>query len=308
MPDVSNLYSFLQRAESVAATHSGSFHADDVLAAAALRLVNPALPVHRTRDRERLNAAHILFDVGRVYDPVCYRFDHHQPEYGEKRENGIPYSSFGLIWRELGVLLCGSEGASSRVDRLLVQGVDALDCGINLSKEIPRLSVLSISSAIGSFNPGWQEDCSPGAQDKAFERAINWAQSVLQNIIREAIGQEAARGVVEQGILSQAGRLLVLDCDVPWKETVLSSPDYKQVLYVITPDTQAKWHVHAVPDYAGSFNNRQSLPAAWAGLEGEDLDGVTGIQGCIFCHRGRFVAGHGNRDGALAMAQLALRS
>jgi uncharacterized UPF0160 family protein len=112
---------------------------------------------------------------------------------------------------------------------------------------------------------------------------------------------------VEQGILLEDGRLLVLDSDVPWKEVVLGSPAYNRVLYVVSPDTQTKWHLHTVPDQAGSFNNRQSLPAAWAGLDGEELDQVTGIKGCIFCHRGRFVAGHGSRDGALEMARLALR-
>ncbi|MHB9102314.1 MAG: MYG1 family protein, partial [Sulfuricella sp.] len=93
---MSNLYTTLQRPGAVAATHSGSFHADDVLAAATLRLVNPALPILRTRDQEQLDAADIIFDVGRVFDSAACRFDHHQLEYKEARENGLPYSSFGL--------------------------------------------------------------------------------------------------------------------------------------------------------------------------------------------------------------------
>ncbi|PWB52027.1 MAG: hypothetical protein C3F18_08625 [Nitrosomonadales bacterium] len=55
------------------------------------------------------------------------------------------------------------------------------------------------------------------------------------------------------------------------------------------------------------LRNRKSLPAAWAGLDGEELDQSTGIHGCVFCHRGRFVAGHGTKEGALEMARLALR-
>ena len=65
---MSNLYTILQLPGVIAATHSGSFHADDVLAAATLRRVNPALPILRTRDQEQLNAADILFDVGRIFD------------------------------------------------------------------------------------------------------------------------------------------------------------------------------------------------------------------------------------------------
>ena len=304
---MSNLYALLQNPGTVAATHSGSFHADDVLAAAVLRLANPAVTILRSRDQAQLESADILFDVGRTFDPAAGRFDHHQLEFSEARENGIPYSSFGLIWRELGAELCGSIAAASRVDRWLVQGVDAIDCGITLSKEPPPVSVMSISTVIGSFNPGWQDDTSTEARLAAFEQAVACAKAILQNTIREAKALEAARAVVEQGAMLDSGRLLLLDRDVPWKEFVQGSSAHERLLFVIAPDTQAKWHVHAVPEQPGSFANRKSLPAAWAGLDWEELDRVVGIKDCVFCHRARFVAGHRTRDGAMAMARLALR-
>lgn len=305
--NVSNLYSILQRPGSVAATHSGSFHADEVLAAATLRLANPSLPVLRTRDQEQLDAADIVFDVGRVFDPAACRFDHHQLEFNETRENGIPYSSFGLIWRELGVELCESAAAASRVDRWLVQGVDAMDCGVTLSRETMPVTVMTISSVIGGFNPGWQDVTSAEDRNEAFERAVSLAIAILQNTIRDANGVEKARAAVAQGVLLEAGRLLVLEHDVPWKEAVLGSPEYKRVLYVISPDAQGRWHVSTVPDSAGgSFGNRKPLPSAWAGLDGEELDAVIGMEGCVFCHRGRFVAGHKTKDGAMEMARLAI--
>ncbi|MDO9189364.1 MAG: MYG1 family protein [Sulfurimicrobium sp.] len=306
MNNAPNLYALLQGPRVVAATHSGSFNADEVLAAAALRLANPSLTILRTRDQAQLDAADIVFDVGRVYDPATCRFDHHQLEYKEARGNGIPFSSFGLIWRELGTTLCGSAAAASRVDRWMVQGVDAVDCGITLSKEIPLVTMMSISSAIGGFNPGWQDDTSPEARNQAFEQAVSWAKTILQNTIRDAMGMEAARAVVAQGVLLETGQILVLDNDVPWKEVVLGSPSHEQLLYVVSPDTQTKWHVHTVPEHAGSFRNRKSLPASWAGLDGEELDEVIGMAGCVFCHRARFVAGHRTKDGATEMARLAL--
>ena len=303
---MSNLYSLLQRSGIVAATHSGSFHADEVLAAATLRLVNPSLHILRTREPEQLDAADVIFDVGRVFDPATFRFDHHQLEYQEARENGIPFSSFGLVWQELGAELCGSTAAALRVDRWLVQGVDAVDCGMTLCKETLPVTIMSISSVIGGFNPGWQQVSSTEARNEAFERAVNLAQAVLENTIRDAIGFEKARAIVLQSTLLEAGRLLVLDHDVPWKETVLGSAEYNQVLYVISPDTQAKWHVNTVPDSPGSFSNRKPLPLAWAGLDGEALDEIAGLKGCIFCHRARFVAGHTTKNGAMDMARLAL--
>ncbi len=305
---MSNLFSVVQRPGAVAATHSGSFHADEVLAAATLRLVNPALDIRRTRDQAQLDAADILFDVGRCFDPATCRFDHHQPEYREARDKGIPYSSFGLVWRELGAALSGSAAAAARIDRMLVEGVDAMDCGVTVNKEPPLVAVMSISSVIGGFNPGWRDDTSASARDAAFERAVTVAGSVLQNLIREASGAEQARAAVAQGELREEGRLLVLEQDVPWKESVVTLPEYQQVLFVVSPDAPAKWQVNTVPDYLGSYDNRKSLPAAWAGLDGAALDAVTGIAGGVFCHRGRFVAGHANRAGALEMALLALRA
>lgn len=304
---MSNLHTIIQRSGAVAATHSGTFHADDVLAAATLRLVNPSLPILRTRDQAQLDAADILFDVGRVFNAATCRFDHHQLEYKEARDNGIPFSSFGLVWRELGAELCDSAAAAARVDRWLVQGVDALDCGITLSKETMPVSVMSISTVLGGFNPGWQDVTSTEVRNEAFERAVGMAIAILQNTIRDANGFEKARAVVTQGTLMEAGQILVLEHDVPWKETVLGSPEYAHVLYVIYPDAQIKWHVSTVPDSAGSFSNRKPLPLAWAGLDGEELDAVVGMAGCVFCHRARFVAGHKTKGGAIEMARLALR-
>lgn len=305
---MSQLYTTLQRQNVVAATHSGSFHADDVLAAAALRLAKPSVTILRSRDMDQLNAADILFDVGRVFDPATCRFDHHQLGYKEARENGIPYSSFGLVWRELGEKLCGSAAAANRVDISLVQGVDAVDCGVTLSKEILPVKLMSISAVLGSFNPGWQDLTTPETINAAFEQAVTVAKIVLDNAIREANGFEQAKAVVEQGTLLENGRLLLLEHGVPWKETVLESSKYDQLLYVIFPDSQAKWHLSCVPDKAGSFSNRKSLPAAWAGLDGEELDKVTGIKGCVFCHRARFVGGHTTKEGVIEMAKLALRA
>ena len=304
---MSNLNTVLQRPNVVAATHSGSFHADDVLAAAAMRLAKPSVTILRSRDMDQLNAADILFDVGRVFDPATCRFDHHQLAYTEARENGVPYSSFGLVWRELGATLCGSVAAANRVDISLVQGVDAMDCGVTLSKEVLPVKLMSISAVLGSFNPGWQDLATHEAMDAAFEQACSVAKVILENVIREASGFEKAKAVVEQGTLLEGGRLLLLEHGVPWKETVLESSKYDRLLYVIYPDAQAKWHVCCVPDKAGSFSNRKSLPVAWAGLDGEELDKVTGIQGCVFCHRARFVGGHTTKEGAIEMVKLALR-
>src|SRR4051795_4982893 len=81
------------------ATHSGSFHADDVFALATLGLLGDPLEVVRTRDPKVMAACDARIDVGFRSDPATGDFDHHQREGAGARPNGIRYASFGLVWR-----------------------------------------------------------------------------------------------------------------------------------------------------------------------------------------------------------------
>jgi uncharacterized UPF0160 family protein len=40
----------------------------------------------------------MIVDVGSLYDPENLIFDHHQRSSSLKRESGIPYASFGLVF------------------------------------------------------------------------------------------------------------------------------------------------------------------------------------------------------------------
>ena len=93
-------------------THSGTFHLDDAFAYAVLRLafglgaagVDHALI--RTRDEAVVAGADVAWDVGAVYDPAAGRFDHHQ-RGAPVREDGLPYSAAGLVWRHHGEAATG---------------------------------------------------------------------------------------------------------------------------------------------------------------------------------------------------------
>jgi uncharacterized UPF0160 family protein len=61
-----------------------------------------------------------------------------------------------------------------------------------------------------------------------------------------------------------------------------------------------------VPRQLGSFENRRDLPAAWAGLEGDDLVAVTGVADALFCHAKRFLVVARTREGIGRLAELAL--
>src|SRR5919107_2835519 len=98
------------------ATHPGTFHADDVFAIATLRLALGDVAVVRTRDEAELRAADVRVDVGGRDDPATGDYDHHQRGGAGERANGIRYASFGLVWREHGADLAGSEDAATAID------------------------------------------------------------------------------------------------------------------------------------------------------------------------------------------------
>jgi uncharacterized UPF0160 family protein len=56
-----------------------------------------------------------------------------------------------------------------------------------------------------------------------------------------------------------------------------------------------------------SPENRKLLPASWAGKKKLALAEVTGVKDAEFCHNKRFIAKAWSREGAVAMARLAVR-
>ncbi|MCE5182776.1 MAG: MYG1 family protein [Betaproteobacteria bacterium] len=306
-------------AKLVAATHSGGFHADDVFAAAVLDLtlgLGIGFTLVRTRDPKIIGQADIVFDVGGIFDPERSRFDHHQRGYAEKRPNGVPFSSFGLLWRQLGTDACHAVlGAKSTVleagkvaevvDIELVQGVDAMDCGAQ--EFLPRggnVRIMSLSAMIGGFNPGWQEVKQDF--DSAFIEATAVARRVLTNIIKSSHDVIAAENKVLEA--KAEGSILLLENFYPWQIALFKRKDADSLRYVVFPNVSGGWRVQAVSTVPHSFSMHKPLPESWRGLEGEVLDAVTGIPGGIFCHASGFIGGHATREGALALARAAIEA
>lgn len=281
------------------ATHNGNFHADDVFSVAALSKVFPKYTLIRTRDKAQLATADIVLDVGGEYDPDKGLFDHHQRGGAGERENGIPFSSFGLIWAKYGLDICGgNQRVANSVDAGLVSTVDADDCGY--TKGVSE--GISISRTIGSFNLAWNEE---GDCDEHFKEAVSFATRLIDRFIASANGSAEAKEIVMTAIeAAEDPRIIVLPQFVPWKKTVLSQAP--EALYVVYPSQTGQWKVQTVPVELGSFEDKKSLPAEWGGFEGKALQTLTGLKDAIFCHNGLFVAGAETYESALAMAKMAL--
>ena len=290
-----------------AATHDGSFHADDVFAIAVLRLVDPGLDVVRTRDDALLDRSDVRVDVGLRCDPATGDFDHHQRGGAGVRANGIPFASFGLVWRHHGRALCGDdERAAADVDARLVQGVDAIDTGFTLSRPVlDGVRAADVSDLVDAFNPAWDDDASDADRLERFERAVAFASGVLERQIAGARAGARGRGLVREAIArAEDPRVVELERSMPWHEVVVTGAP--QALYVVYPKKADDWRLQAVPRRLDAFENRKDLPAAWAGLQAEDLAALTGVPDARFCHTARFLAVARSREGIRELARQAL--
>ena len=67
---------------------------------------------------------------------------------------------------------------------------------------------------------------------------------------------------------------------------------------MLFPGVQKDWKLVAIPPSEHAFGQKRSLPAAWAGLSGDELAIVSGEDSAVFCHKNLFIAGFSTRDGA----------
>jgi uncharacterized UPF0160 family protein len=283
------------------ATHNGNFHADDVFSIAALKNIFPSFNLIRTRKLDLIGKADIVIDVGGEYDADAGRFDHHQRGGAGERENGIPYSSFGLVWQKYGLEICqGNQDVANSVDAGLVSTIDAIDCGHveGIYKGI------SLSRTISMFNPTWEEESN---FDECFDEAVDFASRILTRFIASASGGINAKDIVAKAIdNAEDPRVIVLEKYTPWKKTVHALSD--KALYMVYPSQSGQWIIQTVPVEPGSFEDRKPLPKEWAGLSDDAFKAVVGIDDVMFCHNGLFIAGAASFESIMKMASIALQA
>jgi len=282
------------------ATHSGRFHADDVFAVMMLRKIYPDIEIVRSRDTDDFAKADIRVDVGKKYDPSTGDFDHHQLEGAGKRENNIPYAAAGLIWKEFGMKLVKDKTAWDYIDETLMQPIDLGDNGIHAYK-VTLAKPYIIKNTIETFNPVWKEGKD---EDKAFLEAVDIAEKILDREIMQANIITDAEEIVLKALHESDGDILILDQNVPWDWAVVK---HSKVKFVVFPNEWCAWYLFTVPVELGSFIRRKNLPEAWAALGQEELSKLTGVEDAVFCHRDLFIAGAKTKEGAIALARLALK-
>lgn len=313
------------------ATHSGTFHADDVFGVAVLALVFPGHEIVRTRDAAEIARADYVVDVGGVWDAPAGRFDHHQRGFDGARVRkgadgsvaaGEGYAGAGLVWREFGpacVRLLAAEmghalddGTAAKiaddVDASLVRYLDLVDTG---AADVAP-GIFGLSSQVALLNSNWLEEQGLDArgiarlQSERFHEAMALVERGLRRFVLRSVGQVLAADKVRGAPRVHDGRVLFLaDGGMPWTRIVVDEmPDVRLVVY---PDSEGRqFQIRTVPATFGSFASRMDLPEAWAGLRDEELAAVTGVSDAVFCHTNLFIAGARSYEGAMRMAAIAL--
>ena len=296
-------------------THSGGFHADELLSSVVLTRLFPNARIVRSRAPEWIapGGDRIIYDVGGAYDADAGIFDHHQ-RGAPLRDDGQPYSSFGLVWKHygreyltaLGLPDAHVETVNQRFDADFVLPVDLVDNGALSPASAGQLANLTLPALLETLKPAFDET-DPEATDRAFHAALAIARSFVEAAIGKKAAKLRAEGMVQKAVLEAGeGRVLELPMGMPFRSAVVKA-GADHLLFVVHPRDK-DWCVTGIRREDEGFELRADLPSSWAGLTNEALEQASGVEGATFCHNARFIAAAKTREAALAMARIAVEA
>jgi len=288
----------------LAVTHSGVFHADEVMASVIIKQIYDNVEIVRSRNQEDFDRADIVFDVGGG------DYDHHSDNQ-EYRENGIPYAACGLIWREFGPKLIKKfkpsfsedqiEEVFYSVDKSVIESIDAIDNGYYVEKD--EVHMPTLDQLVKGFNPNWNTKLDAYEQ---FNKAIEFCTPILLNAIDGVVAAIEAEKMVKTSFDNrEVDNILILDKFCPWKRHLSNYDEDGSIIYVIFKDLVNGYRVQAVSE-PDSRDSIKEFPREWAGKDPEVINSLVDIDDAIFVHPGGFIAGTGSLSSAVKMAELAL--
>ena len=310
-------------------THNGTFHCDEVLACAMLRLL-PAYSsasIVRTRDAAVLDACDVLVDVGGQYEAEKCKYDHHQRGFSEvmnELSSKTKLSSAGLIYRHYGMevikQIVGAESAEcltalyKKIYKSFVEEIDGNDNGVEIFDSGSRNYEVntSLPNRVQMMNPQWNQDKGEDSANAAFVNALRYVgDEFVAHVAHCHKYWWPARDIVAKSLTNAANvhpscQIVVLAQYVPYDSHLYSleeEMDKRDVSkFIVYEEPNGDWRIKTVAVSMGSFTPRLSFPKTWGGLKGEELSKASGIPGCIFVHAGLFIGGNKTRDGAIQMA------
>ncbi|MCW9042004.1 MAG: MYG1 family protein [Pseudopelagicola sp.] len=296
-------------------THSGGFHADELLSSVILTRLFPEAALIRSRDAVQTTpgAGKIIYDVGRAYDAEAGIFDHHQRP-SPLRDTGQPYSSFGLVWRHFGhdylrALAVPEESLDSihhSFDQGFVLPIDLMDNGALEPSVAGPLAGMTLPVLLETLKPVFDAR-GADADDAAFMAALPIARAFVEASINGKAAKARAASMVDAAIVAAgASPILELPMGMPFRAAI-EKAGADHLLFVVHPRDE-DWAITTIRKSGDSFEARADLPEAWAGLTDAALEEASGVVGAKFCHNARFIAVAATRDAALRMAARAVEA
>ena len=260
--------------------HDGTFHADEVVACALLYLLGliDRDKIIRTRAIEKLENLEYVCDVGGLFDSEKKRFDHHQIDY----EGSL--SSAGMVLAYLSDEKIITEKEYTFLNENLVRGVDAHDTGTTTPPGFANFSHI-----VAGFNPV-EYDADRAALDRGFFEAFDFAVDYLRRLRKKYAYLLSCRAEVVRS-MEEGKECLYFERPIAWLENFFDEGGKEHPAEFLIMPSGDHWKLRAVPPSLDRrMEMRRALPEKWAGLMNRALEEASGIEGAVFCHRGRFIS------------------
>lgn len=184
---------------TILVTHHGKFHADDVFSTAWLKIIYKDAQINRI-DRNEIykyknNSEYFIYDIGNG------KYDHHSKDSKEYRPNGNPYAAFGKIVRDTYQLVDFDKNTYLLFDNFFVSPIDTVD------NNGPGSAISQHSDIIRAMN---QEDLYGDEQEKAFLKAVEYAEFVLSVMINKFLSEKKLEEKTKELALQHKGKDIVI--------------------------------------------------------------------------------------------------
>lgn len=318
--------------------HSGTFHADEVLATLLLKF-HPSFKesfVIRTRNELIISKCDIVCDVGGKLDPKNFRFDHHMKEFTEVFSNdnkykGIKMSSAGLVYKYLGKDILINilkkldlyEQNKKYIDEIytkiydsFILSVDAKDNGVSQfdsNVELKYTDHTTYSDRVGRLNPEWNSKNVD--VNMRFKKAWDITEEELYfQINKYANSYYLAYDIVNDAVqvaLNNNKPYIVLEQYCPWLGIYADIEEKlklekNKILFGIIPVQNNQWSCRTIPVKKDSLSFKKGLVNKWRGRRDKELQEISGIKDAVFVHTTGFIGFFESKESAIKASELSI--
>lgn len=223
-------------------THSGTFHVDDVISTIFISKIFDVINLIRIPSIDNRNIDNkLVFDIG------FGECDHHQKNRNGKRENGIFYSSIGLLWKRYGkeylkkIDSKNLDKVYEYVDKELIQYIDAID-----NMQFEYLSGNITPDFIKWCNPEWNEALT---EEECFIKALKLADEFWGLFIKHAIAEVEAIDIIIRKADDSKEVYAVFDRELPYRKAIKLLKN-KNVKYLIFKSKRECYDIRIIDNEA----------------------------------------------------------